>query len=233
MNSSKTILLAMLTVAIVIYFLAAPAANAENSDLTACDLPWARLGEPAPDFSLRGVAGIERSLADFKGKYIVLEWVNFECPLAKKHYDSNEMQAIQKTLREQGVIWLSVCSAARGAEGYNSPDDLRLLLAQQKSQAADYLNDDDGRVAQLYDIDVVPTLIMIDPNGDLFYVIAPGESLYDNEDKDSSGKDYLTLALEADKAGREPGQAAQTEYGCSVVENTVIGSKPSETLPLD
>ena len=233
MNRSKTTALAMLIVAIVIYVLAAPVANADNSDLTVCDLPWSRLGEPAPDFSVRGVAGIERSLADFKGKYVVLEWVNFECPLAGKHYGSNEMQSIQKALREQGVIWLSVCSAAPGLKGYSSGNDLRLLLARQKSQAADYLIDEDGRMARLYDIDVVPTLLMIDPNGDLFYVITPGESLYDAEGQDSSGKDYLTLALEADKVGREPGQVVQTEYGCSVVENRVIGSKPSETLPLD
>jgi hypothetical protein len=129
------------------------------------------LGKPAPNFNLTGLSGERRSLADFRGRYVVLEWVNFDLEEAREHYDSGDVQALQKRFAEQGAVWLSVCSASPGGDGYYEGRELRLLLASVRSRAADYLMDTDGRVARAYGA-VPPSVFVIDPNGVLVNAVS-------------------------------------------------------------
>ena len=90
--------------------------------LTASVYAKPQVGEPAPDFTLKDVSGKEPKLSDFKGKFVVLEWVNFGCPFVKKHYGSKNMQQLQKDFVNKGVVWLSICSSAPGKQGNENPD---------------------------------------------------------------------------------------------------------------
>ena len=81
-----------------------------------------QVGKPAPDFTLADLSGKQHELSDYKGKYVVLEWVNFGCPFVKKHYGSKNMQKLQKEFADKGVVWLSICSSAPGKQGNETPD---------------------------------------------------------------------------------------------------------------
>ena len=93
----------------------------------------ATLDKEAPGFTLADADGNERSLKDFKGKYVVLEWTNADCPFVKKHYDSGNMQTLQKEYAKKGVVWLTICSSAQGNQGYYENADVQKLIKENKS----------------------------------------------------------------------------------------------------
>ncbi|MDH4156300.1 MAG: redoxin domain-containing protein [candidate division Zixibacteria bacterium] len=168
-------------------------------------------GQPVPDFELPGMAGVNRSLADFSGKYIVLEWVNFECRHVRQYYDSGTMQKTQTALAGKGVVWLSVCSAATGEDGYFAPDSLALQLAAVGSRALDYLQDTEGRAARSYGVRATPTVVLIDPDGNLVY-----SGAVDGHPKDDSSETvaHLVQAYETHKAGRRLAADMPPATGC-------------------
>src|SRR6188768_1947455 len=94
-----------------------------------------KIGSAAPDFSLSDAKGKTHSLAEAKGKYVVLEWFNPECPFVKKHYGSGNMQKLQKEFTDKGVVWLSVDSSAPGKEGNLAPDAANAKIAEWKMHA--------------------------------------------------------------------------------------------------
>lgn len=164
--------------------------------------PAVKLNTPALEFTLNGVGGTPRSLSDFSGKYIVLEWTDFDCAKVQDLYDSGQMQKTQAWFRDHGVVWLSVVH--RGAENDIKSDirDLRTRLAKGKSLAADCMLDDAGRVAHLYRIEKVPTLCLIDPSGKFIWC-GPIDVLPDSVKGDRSGATSLQAAFEASQAGKE------------------------------
>ena len=98
-------------------------------------------GQPAPDFTLSDTNGAQHSLSDFKGKFVVLEWVNPDCPFVKKHYESQNMQNLQKTYTEQGVVWLSINSSAEGKQGHYRPEEFNQLTAKNGANPLAFLLD--------------------------------------------------------------------------------------------
>lgn len=176
----------------------------------------AEVGKPAPEFVLKDAEGKERSLAEFKGKFAVLEWVNFGCPFVKKHYGSGNMQGLQAEYTGKGVVWLSICSSASGKQGYFEGEDLKKQIAERKSAATFYLADADGKVGRMYGAKTTPHMYLIDPAGTLVYVGGIDDIPSADVEDIPKAKNYVRLALDAALAGQAVASSSTPPYGCSV-----------------
>lgn len=174
------------------------------------------IGNPAPDFSLTDIHGKKVSLSEFQGKYIVLEWMNFQCPFIKKHYDTGNMQALQKEFRQKGVVWLSICSSAKGKEGYMEPEEWEKVSRQQKSDANAILLDPFGTVGKNYAAKTTPHMFIIDPKGILIYKGAIDDKPSTEKEDVKTAKNYVREALDAALNGKNIDPSDTKSYGCSV-----------------
>jgi hypothetical protein len=172
--------------------------------------------KPAPDFSLPGVDGKPWKLSDFKGRYVVLEWNNFDCPFVKKHYGSGNMQALQKQYMEKGVVWLTICSSAEGKQGYFEPDAITGRMKDLRMSPTAYLRDVDGKVGRLYGAKTTPHMFVIDARGTLAYAGAIDDTPSTDPADVAKAKNYLSAALDAVLAGKPVATASSQPYGCSV-----------------
>jgi glutathione peroxidase-family protein len=174
------------------------------------------VGKPAPDFTLRDLSGKEHSLAEYKGKTVVLEWINFGCPFVKKHYGSQNMQKLQKETTGKGIVWLSICSSAPGKQGNETPGEAKTKLKEYGSSATAYLVDEDGVVGHLYDAKTTPDMYIINPEGTLVYMGA----IDDNNSPDPAvlpdSKNFVKAALDESLAGKPVSMPSTKSYGCSV-----------------
>lgn len=176
----------------------------------------AEINQPAPDFTAKTVMGESVSLADFKGKVVVLEWVNFDCPFVKKHYAGGNMPSLQQSHTAKDVVWLTVNSAAEGKQGYHEPSKMAELAAKQGNKASHFLMDTDGKVGKAYDAKVTPHMFIIDKEGKLVYDGAI-DSKPTTKAEDVATADKLFVdALEAVLAGKEVVNAKNKPYGCGV-----------------
>ncbi len=173
-------------------------------------------GEPAPDFKLKGASGKELSLSSFKGKIVVLEWTNHGCPFVKKHYDSGNMQSLQKKYTGQNVIWLSIISSAEGKQGYVDQKAALEEKTSKKSSATDVLLDPDGAVGKLYGAMTTPHMFVVDKDGKLAYQGAIDSTPDTSVDSVASAKNYVVAALTDIMAGKKVTQPATQSYGCGV-----------------
>jgi peroxiredoxin len=177
------------------------------------------VGQPAPAFTLTDSNGQSHNLADFKGKFVVLEWLNHGCPFVKKHYDSNNMQKLQKEYTGKDVVWLSIVSSAPGKQGHMSPAKTNQAKEEKGSAATAILIDEDGTVGQLYGAKVTPELYVINPEGDLIYSGAIDDKKSVDPADVEGATNYVKRALDEALAG-QPVSAPKTEpYGCSVKYN--------------
>ncbi|CAN5360848.1 thioredoxin family protein [soil metagenome] len=174
------------------------------------------VGMPAPAFSLPSVEGKTHSLSDFKGKVVVLEWVNYGCPFVKKHYNSGTMQTLQKSATDRGVVWLQVCSSAPGQQGYFSVADAKAQNKAHKVASTAYLLDPEGKVGRLYAAKTTPDMYVIDKNGILRYQGAIDDQPTPDPDSLKGAKPLASLAIDAVLAGKAPMEASSQPYGCSV-----------------
>lgn len=172
-------------------------------------------GEMAPDFTLQGTSK-EISLSDFKGKIVVLEWLNHGCPFVRKHYDSGNMQSLQKKFTSNNVIWLSVISSAPGKQGHVNKEGSIADMKKYNSSASDVLLDPTGKVGQLYGAKTTPHMYVIDKSGKLVYQGAIDDRPDTDKDSIPGSKNYVADALTA-VMNEKPVQIATTKaYGCSV-----------------
>lgn len=177
------------------------------------------IGKPAPDFTLPDCAGKNVSLSDFKGKVVVLEWVNHGCPFVVKHYGSGNMQKLQADAAAKGVVWLSICSSAPGKQGHMSGADAAKNCAKVNSAATAYLLDESGKTGRAYGAKVTPELYVIDAGGTLVYHGAIDDKKSTNPGDIAGAKNHVAAALEEVLAGK-PVTTPKTEaYGCSVKYN--------------
>ena len=177
----------------------------------------AEVGRPAPDFTLNDLIGHHRSLSEFKGRTVVLEWLNPECPIIRKHYDkSGNLPRLQRAAIADGVVWLSINSAAPGHEGDYDDTQAANWLKRVDSSATAYLRDPTGTVGHLYDARTTPHLFVIDAHGTLVY--AGGiDSIRSSRAGDiPKAINYVTEALADLKAGRPVRTPHAQPYGCSV-----------------
>ncbi len=176
----------------------------------------AEINQPAPDFTAKNAKGESVSLADFKGKVVVLEWVRFDCPFVKKHYSSGNMPTLQANYTGKDVVWLSVNSSAPGKPGHHEPAALAALAAKEGNKASHVLIDADGKVGKAYDAKVTPHLFIINKDGKLAYNGAI-DSKDSTKPEDVATADKLFAnALDAVLAGKVVSNAKNKPYGCGV-----------------
>jgi peroxiredoxin len=174
------------------------------------------IGKPAPDFTLKDLSGKEHKLSDLKGKTVVLEWVNYGCPFVKKHYDSKNMQELQKAATEDGIVWLAICSSAPGKQGNETADTAATKTKELGSNATAYLVDADGKVGKLYNAKTTPEMFVINKDGDVVYMGAIDDKPNPAPDTISGATNYVKAALADVKAGKPVSTATTKPYGCSV-----------------
>jgi peroxiredoxin len=176
------------------------------------------IGQPAPPFEAMDADGHRRSLADFAGKIVVLEWTSSDCPYCGKHYGSGNMQALQKKAVKEGVVWLTVSSSAPGREGYFTPQLARAWRAKVHSNATAILLDGDGKIGRAYGARATPHMFVIDRAGRMAYMGGIDDRPYLK-----GAKNYVALALADLKAGRPVAIPVSAPYGCSVRYGAVVG----------
>ncbi len=171
---------------------------------------------PAPEFTLSDSTGVEHSLSDFKGKYVVLEWTNHQCPFVKKFYANGDMQSLQKEMTEKGVIWLQVLSSAKGKQGYLTASEAQAVRNKQKVGSTALLLDPEGVVGRKYDARTTPHMFLINPEGLIIYQGAI-DSIQSTDSGDiANATNYVKLAYENAIAGKPIDTSATKPYGCSV-----------------
>jgi len=176
----------------------------------------ASVGQPAPAFELTDVNGKRVTLADFKGKHVVLEWTNPGCPFVVKHYGSQNMQALQKEFTAKNVVWLSISSTAKGHYDYLAPASLGGQYKDWGSAPTALLMDDSGKVGQAYGARTTPHMYVIDPAGKLVYAGGIDDKRSSNPADVKTAKNYVRVALDESMAGKPVSTSTATPYGCSV-----------------
>ena len=178
---------------------------------------WAaRVGEPAPSFTATDSHGQVHHLSDYAGKFVVLEWTNRECPYTRKHYDSGNMQRLQREWTQRGVVWLTVVSSAPGKQGYVTADEENAQLTQVKASPTAVLLDPNGDLGHLYDAKTTPHMFVISPQGVLLYNGAIDDHPTTDAADIQGARNYLSQALEEAMSGKAVRDAATRPYGCSV-----------------
>lgn len=178
--------------------------------------PSAAVGQAAPGFSLKDAAGREHTLEEFKGKLVVLEWVNFGCPFVKKHYGSGNMQGLQAEYTGKGVVWLSICSSAPGKQGHFEGEELQKQIAEHRSKASYYLLDPEGSAGRQYGAKTTPHMYVVDPAGNLVYAGGIDDLATADPDDIPKARNYVRQALDALLAGQPVPAPSTAPYGCSV-----------------
>lgn len=174
------------------------------------------VGQPAPAFSAVDTSGKTVSLADFKGKHVVLEWVNPGCPFVQKHYNSANMPATQKDVTSKGVVWLSVNSTHAGASDYLAPAALARWMKDKGGAPTATLMDADGKIGRAYGARTTPHLYVIDARGTLVYAGAIDSKPSANPADIATATNYVKQAVGESLAGKPVSVATTRAYGCSV-----------------
>ncbi|RZA33925.1 MAG: redoxin domain-containing protein [Lysobacteraceae bacterium] len=178
-------------------------------------LAEAVVGQPAPAFKGVDAAGKPVSLDQYKGKYVVLEWVNPECPFVKKHYDSGNMPGTQKYAADKGVVWLAVSTSADGDRAGKSAAISDWVKAKKAMPAATIM-DTGGAIGKAYGARTTPHMYLIDPSGKLVYAGAIDSKPSANPGDIKGATNYMVQAIDESMAGKPLSQAVTKPYGCSV-----------------
>jgi len=175
-----------------------------------------KVGEPAPNFSLAGADGQAHALADYKGKTVVLEWTNAECPFVKKHYSGGNMQSLQKTYTGKDVVWLSIISSAPGKQGHVDATAATQIVKDKGAAPSQVLLDAKGEVGRLYEAKTTPHLFIIDKGGKLVYAGGIDSEPSADPADIASATPYVKNALDELLAGKTVTTAVTKPYGCSI-----------------
>ena len=173
-------------------------------------------GEVAPDFKGVDSNGKTHTLAEYRGKYVVLEWANKGCPFEQKHYNSGNMERLQREWTGKGVVWLSVLSSAPGEQGNVTPAEENDYLRTMKAAPTAAILDPSGTIGRLYSAKTTPDMFVIDPQGKIVYEGAIDDQPTPDPASLNRAKNYVSAALEASMAGRVVAVPVTRSYGCSV-----------------
>ena len=176
----------------------------------------ARVGAPAPQFTATDSRGQTETLAQYRGKYVVLEWHNQGCPYTRKHYVSGNMQSLQKEWTGKGVVWFTVISSAPGQQGYVTAGEENDYVAKMHAVPTAVLLDPEGKLGRLYSAKTTPQMIVIDPSGKLIYDGAIDNRPTPDADDIRGADNYLNDALTEAMAGKPIAASFTRPYGCSV-----------------
>src|SRR5438477_2399303 len=182
--------------------------------LYAADVP--PVGSAAPDFSAPDAKGKTQSLSQYKGKYVVLEWFNPDCPFVKKHYGGGNMQKLQDEYTGKGVVWLTIDSNAPGTEGNLSAEQAQKVMDSWKTHQTALLLDPESKVARNYGAKNTPNMVVINPDGKIVYEGAIDSKATPNPADIPTSTNYVKAALDQSLAGKPISNPTTKPYGCSV-----------------
>src|SRR3954453_10380317 len=194
--------------------LAALCTLAASTALFAADSP--AVGTSAPDFSLTDSKGKTQSVSQYKGKYVVLEWFNPECPFVKKHYGSGNMQKLQEEFTGKGIVWLTIDSSAPGLEGNLTAAQANAKMAEWKTKQTALILDPDGKAGQAYGAKNTPHMFVINPEGKIVYEGAIESKATANPSDIPTATNYVKVALDESLGGKAVSNPNTKPYGCSV-----------------
>jgi len=175
-----------------------------------------RVGEPAPVFEGMDTGGNVHRLADYRGKTVVLEWTNHDCPYVRKHYGAGNMQEQQREAAAQGVVWLSIISSAPGKQGHVSPEDADELTRTRNAAPRAVILDSEGKIGRAYNAKTTPHMFIIDETGVLVYMGGMDSISTANPDDIPQATQYVRAALQELAAGKPVSTSVTKPYGCSV-----------------
>ncbi|MGA1983226.1 MAG: redoxin domain-containing protein [Acidobacteriaceae bacterium] len=173
-------------------------------------------GEVAPDFKGVDSNGVTHSLSEYRGKFVVLEWANRGCPYEKKHYQSGNMESLQKEWTAKGVVWLSILSDPPGEQGYVTPAEENDYLKTMHASPTAALLDPTGAIGRLYDARTTPHMFVIDPAEKIVYQGALDDKPTPDPASLKGADNYVSDALNAAMAGKPVAVAVTKPYGCAV-----------------
>jgi len=176
----------------------------------------ATVNQQAPNFTLTAADGETHSLSDFEGKYVVLEWLNYGCPFVQKHYESGNMQQLQKTYTEKDAVWLSIVSSAEGKQGYYPPNEMLEQKKKHDGEMTAILMDTSGEVGRAYGAQVTPHMYVISPEGQLIYKGGIDDKPTTDTADIEGATNYVQLALDQAMSGEEVKVQTARPYGCTV-----------------
>jgi peroxiredoxin len=174
------------------------------------------VGKSAPQFTATDSNGKSHSLADFKGKTVVLEWTNDGCPYVKKHYGSGNMQKLQQEVAAAGGVWLSIISSAPGKQGYVKGPEANQLTTSRAAKPSAVLLDPAGAIGRAYEAQTTPHMFVIDPAGTVRYMGAIDDQPTTEASTVATARNYVREAFNAVKSGGKVAETATDPYGCSV-----------------
>jgi len=184
--------------------------------IAAPSLAMPSVGQDAPDFSLTDTAGKVVRLSDFRGRHVVLEWVNPGCPYVRKHYHSANMQATQKEVTAKGVVWLAINSTETGSPDYLEPKKLADWMTGQKAAPTRTLMDAEGSVGRAYGARTTPHLYIVNPQGKLVYAGGIDSIASSRADDIKSAVNYVKQGITQALAGQPLSHPTTRPYGCSI-----------------
>lgn len=176
----------------------------------------AQVGTPAPSFSGTDTHGQTHKLSDYRGKFVVLEWTNKDCPYTKKQYDSGNMQTLQRQWSSQGVVWLTILSSAPRHQGYMTAADENAWIAKVHADPTAAILDPSGAIGHAYQAKTTPHMFIIDPSGKLIYDGAIDDHATTDPADVPQSKNYVSAALSQAMAGKPVAVTYTRPYGCSV-----------------
>lgn len=176
----------------------------------------ATIDQAAPAFTGKGADGRTINLADYKGKTVVLEWTNHDCPFVKKHYESGNIPQLQKDAAARGVVWLQVISSAPGEQGQVDGATAIKINGYRDSKPAGTVLDADGTIGKLYGAKTTPHLFIINPEGKLVYKGGIDSIPSSNQADIAKADNYVSSALAALASGKKVAHPSTQPYGCSV-----------------
>jgi peroxiredoxin len=174
------------------------------------------LGKPAPDFAAADTNGKPVKLSDFKGKLVILEWSNHQCPYVRKHYGAGNMQKTQEAARALGVTWITIISSGPGEQGHVSTAEANRLTAERNAKPNHVVLDPAGKIGRMYAARVTPHMFIIAPDGKLLYKGAIDSIRSSRQSDIPNAKNYVTAALSEIKAGKPVADADTVAYGCTI-----------------
>lgn len=206
----------LLATATTLALLAACSPATEAPETGSIETAEASAADMAPAFTLVDAEGVERSLADFRGRTVVLEWTNEGCPYVQKHYEAGAMQALQREATGDGVVWLTIISSAPGQQGYVEGEAAREWQSRNNAAATHLLLDPEGTVGRLYDARTTPDMRIIDPEGRVLFVGGIDDRPTNKIEDLEGANNYVKAALADMEAGRPVATPFATPYGCSI-----------------
>ncbi len=186
-----------------------------------CAVSWAALagitaGEAAPDFTLTDIQGKPQKLSGYRGKYVVLEWFNSECPFVQKHYGSGNMQALQKRYGDKGVVWLTINSTSTDSSNYRDPARSQQIAKDWKMTPSALMLDPEGKVGRQFGAQTTPHMWVIDPSGKVIYAGGIDDRATFRPADVKDARNFVAAALDESMAGKAVSVPAAAPYGCSV-----------------